>query len=76
MIFFLVTGSFSPSNILSGPIFQLGDFRHCLKDLREQYCLLEIHLSSGSKNSSFWSNIEVRESNQDYQNIIKKITMT
>ncbi|PSN52393.1 hypothetical protein C0J52_03149 [Blattella germanica] len=58
--------SFRPGNstlngtmVLKGPLYQLGNYIKCLHGLKEQYCLVKLHMEKDNASSSFWLQVQV-----------------
>ena len=52
-------GEFNAQKVVTGPLYQLGDFNQCLYKHEAQYCLTEIHLTPADNSSEQWKRIQV-----------------
>jgi hypothetical protein len=64
---FIPTGNdkVKPEQILTGPIYQLGDYVDCLYGREAKYCMTQVHLKAANYSSPFWIKIQVNPLQQD-----------
>jgi hypothetical protein len=71
-LFAVGNGEVTPEEILTGPLYQIGDYTDCLNRGEQQYCLAQVQLKAANVSSPLWTNIEVNTQITAHTNKFKR----